>query len=74
VWIDDDGRIVRMDVKQSMRVQGEVVTGKTHIELHDFGVEVDVQAPPADEVLEVPAIGSLGSAPSDGFTPALPKS
>ncbi|HWH29755.1 MAG TPA: LppX_LprAFG lipoprotein [Mycobacteriales bacterium] len=54
VWIDDQGRVRRytttVDIPASDATGGEPVSSSMTMELFDFGVEVDVQAPPADEV------------------------
>jgi len=53
-WIDDDGRIRRytavVELPASDATGGTAVTATTTMELFDFGVEVDVEAPPADQV------------------------
>jgi hypothetical protein len=53
-WIDDDGRLRRfvatVDVPGSEATGGQAISSKTTLELYDFGVEVDVEAPPADQV------------------------
>jgi hypothetical protein len=53
VWIDDDGRARRQDVEMRLRVEGETLDVRTRVEMFDFGVEVDVEAPPADEVVDI---------------------
>jgi len=45
VWIDDDGLVRRISVEDG----GSTAT----IEFFDFGVEVDVEPPPADQVLAI---------------------
>jgi hypothetical protein len=47
VWIGDDGLVRRFEILESFE-DGETTTLTT--EFYDFGVEVDVEAPPADEV------------------------
>jgi hypothetical protein len=49
VWLDDDGlvRRVRFDTK------GDEATIDTTIEYFDFGVEVDVDAPPESETIDI---------------------
>lgn len=54
VWIDDDALIRR--VRTVVEVQDEaagVVTQQTTLELFDFGVAVDIEAPDPDEVVEM---------------------
>jgi hypothetical protein len=54
VWIDQQGRLRRMHYAVTMKVPGEAtsatVTVETTLELYDFGVEVHVAPPPADQV------------------------
>jgi hypothetical protein len=52
-WIDDEGRLRRMDQTvtfETSMLQGQPMTVETRLELYDFGVEVDVAAPPANSV------------------------
>lgn len=53
-WIDDDGRLrkfsLTMEVPASDTTGGHAVTSVTEVETYDFGVAVDVEAPPADQV------------------------
>ncbi len=59
VWIDDDGRLRKMTYAlDTSKLQGAAsggATGKvtTTVELFDFGVEVDVQEPPAEQVTDL---------------------
>jgi hypothetical protein len=48
IWIDDQSRLRRISIDQS---DGEDATMSTTVELFDYGVEVDVEPPPADEVI-----------------------
>lgn len=64
-WIDDDGRlrrfVVTLELPASEATQGQSVTSATTMELFDFGVTVDVAAPPADQVQDgAPLLESLG--------------
>jgi hypothetical protein len=43
VWFDDEGRFTRMDMDMG-------TLGKTEMRLTDFGTDVDVEAPPADQI------------------------
>jgi hypothetical protein len=54
VWIDDDGLARRMDVGFDMEVpaQGALSMDIT-VELYDFGVGVDIDTPPAHEVIDL---------------------
>jgi hypothetical protein len=54
VWIDQQGRLRRMHYSVTMKVPGEAasvpMTIETTLELYDFGVEVHVAPPPANQV------------------------
>lgn len=59
VWIDGDGRLRKMTYAlDTSKLQGAPAGGaagtvKTTVELFDFGVEVDVQEPPVDQVTDL---------------------
>ena len=50
VWIDDDGLLRRMTMELPVPGQGRM---RMLMELHDFGIPVDVVAPPPSEVFEL---------------------
>ena len=52
VWIDDQGRVRREFFTMHVAQSGQEVTIAMTMELFDFGVPVDVQAPPDDQVRE----------------------
>ena len=55
VWIDDQDRVVKL--RGSVPQNGEIT-----FEVTAFGVPVDVQAPPADQVVQLPGLsGILGA-------------
>jgi hypothetical protein len=53
IWIDRDGLVRRLRWTQHLP-QGTAMTMEE--ELYDFGVDVDAQPPPADEVLDLTAL------------------
>jgi hypothetical protein len=60
VWIDGQDRIVKMH----MTIDGSTFgagagTGELTMELSDFGVPVDVQAPPADQTVDISELTGL---------------
>ncbi len=60
VWIDDNDRVVKMHF--TMDASGFGVgagTAEVTMEITDFGVPVDVQAPPADQTVDFSELGSL---------------
>lgn len=71
-WIDDEGRIRRLDQTLSLelpQMQDESVEVTSRLEMYDFGVDVQVEAPPADAVRDgQPLLDSLRAGP--GSAPA----
>ena len=53
MFVDDDGLLRRMVMKMSLAVAGEKVSVEALTDYYDFGVEVDVEAPPAAQVFDV---------------------
>ena len=58
VWINDDDRVVKMQ----MAIDGGAFGGdggkiEMTMEITDFGVPVDVQAPPEDETVDLSSLG-----------------
>lgn len=52
-WVDDEGRIRQVDQTLTLEVPqapGQELEVQTRVEFYDFGVEVDVEAPPASAV------------------------
>lgn len=59
VWIDDSDRVVKMSFAiDGSAVGGGAGTAKFSMEITDFGVPVDVQAPPADDTVDVATLGA----------------
>ncbi len=71
VFLDADGRPVRTVQTLELTVQGTSLTTTTTTDLYDWGVDVAVQAPPADQVIDAPPPAS-GTTNSAGGTPATP--
>lgn len=61
VWVDDDGRVRRIEVAIDMIASGQKVTSTARVDYYDFGVHVDLKAPPASQVTD---LGGLGAAVS----------
>ena len=74
VWIDDDGLLRRMDMRFDLSSLLGSVSGGSNLgsgiitmrmDLYDYGVEVDVEAPPAGETYDMSSLlGSLGGVSS----------
>ena len=52
VFVDDDGLLRRMTMDMSMTIEGEQMTMSMRTDYFDFGVDVDVQPPPARDVTD----------------------
>jgi hypothetical protein len=52
VFVDEDGLLRRMTMDMSMKIVGEQVTMAMKMDYFDFGVDVNVQAPPARDVYD----------------------
>jgi hypothetical protein len=63
VWIDGDDLVRRIVTDFEIDQQGQQVTQQSTIEYFDFGVEVDVQSPPASDTVDITELGSGGGAP-----------
>jgi hypothetical protein len=61
-WVDDDGVLRRMQLTMEMRTDGLSMTATVTSDYFDFGADITIDLPPADEVTEMPMFGELGSA------------
>ena len=52
VFVDDDGLLRRLTLDLSMEAMGQPLSTKLSMDYFDFGVDVDVQAPPARDVTD----------------------
>jgi len=52
VFVDDDGLLRRLTMDMSMKAMGQQLSTKVSMDYFDFGVDVDVQAPPARDVTD----------------------
>ena len=52
VFVDDDGLLRRLTLDMSMEAMGQPLSTKLSMDYFDFGVDVDVQAPPARDVTD----------------------
>lgn len=53
VWIDDDDLVRRLQLEVEIDQGGQQVNQTTTVEYFDFGVEVDVEAPPEEDVVDI---------------------
>lgn len=58
VWLDDEGLVRKVEASFSMAPEGESekLEASLSFELYDYGVEVDVAPPPADEVADASSL------------------
>ncbi len=66
VFLDEQGRPVRTVQTLELTVQGQSLATTTTTDLYDWGVNVDVQAPPADQVVDAPPVSGTGAATAAG--------
>jgi hypothetical protein len=80
VYIDGDGHLRRMTLDMDLGSFGAGATGATGVslptlsmtlDLYDFGTPVNVQAPPANEIVQLPKLGGMGRLGLPAGTPAL---
>jgi hypothetical protein len=50
IWVDDEGYVRRLRQEYPLPGSDGTLTTTVTTELYDFGVDVDVQVPPADQV------------------------
>ena len=60
-WIDDQGRVRKMKVDMSFNSALGAFTMTMTEELYDFGVRVNIQRPPAGQVVDLSALVGSGS-------------
>jgi hypothetical protein len=63
VWVDGDGHIVRIRTATDLTVNGGSVQSDVQLDYFDFGVPVNVEAPPKDQVAD---LGGMGAALNAG--------
>jgi hypothetical protein len=56
VFVDEDGLLRRMAMDMSMKIEAEQITMAMRMDYFDFGVDVDVEAPPAGDVSDVTSL------------------
>ena len=62
VWINDDDRVVKMHlVIDAGSLGASAGTAELTMEITDFGVPVDVQAPPADQTTDLSSLTDVST-------------
>jgi hypothetical protein len=59
IWIDDESRLRRITIGRSAKKENGTGKETTTVELFDYGVEVDVEAPPAEELISQEELDKL---------------
>lgn len=71
VYLDSDGRLRRMTLDMDLGAFASGASGASGVslptismtlDLYDFGTPVNVQAPPSNEIVQLPKLGALGGA------------
>lgn len=60
VWVDEENLVRRMQMAVSFAVEGEQVGMDMTMDFFDFGVDVRVARPPADQTIDITELASLG--------------
>jgi hypothetical protein len=58
VWVDEDDLLRRMKMDLSFAVEGEQVGMDMTMDFFDFGVDVRVARPPADQTIDITELAS----------------
>ena len=70
VWIGDDGLVRRMIMNEDITKDGHTVSTAVTLDLSDFGTQVSVTAPPADQVFDATALaGQMSQGGSSALVP-----
>jgi hypothetical protein len=56
LYIDDAGRVRRMEVEYEFDVVGEKMSTELKLDLYDFGTRVQFKRPPADQVADLSSL------------------
>jgi hypothetical protein len=59
LWLDDQNRFTKMTMDELP--MGAGTTGSMEMTISDWGKDADIEAPPADQVTEMPDLGSMMS-------------
>jgi hypothetical protein len=60
VWVDDQGYIRQYESSYDETVGGNTMSTTTKVEMSDYGTQVDISAPPADEVFDATELATKG--------------
>lgn len=68
VWVDDSGLIRRFSQSYNQELGGKSMSLETTMDMSDYGLPVNVSAPPADEVFDATALAAQGAQSQSGAT------
>jgi hypothetical protein len=68
VWVDDAGLVRRFTQSYNQEFGGNSVSLETTMDMSDYGLPVNVSAPPADEVFDATALAAQGAQSQSGAT------
>jgi hypothetical protein len=60
VWVDDQGYIRQYESSYDETVGGNTMSTTTKVDMSDYGAQVDISAPPADEVFDATELATKG--------------
>ncbi len=67
-WVGDDGLLRRVQITQDIQTGGKSLSALVTIDMSDFGTDVSVSAPPADEVFDATGLAAAMAAQSQTGT------
>jgi len=53
VWVGDDGLVRKLTLDESLAAPGQSAEVKLDLEISDYGMDVNVSAPPADQTFDL---------------------
>jgi hypothetical protein len=69
VWVDDQGYVRQYESSYDETLGGNTMSTTTKVEISDYGTQVEVSPPPADEVFDATELATKGiSSQRDGST------
>jgi hypothetical protein len=60
VWVDDQGYIRQYESSYDETRGGNAVSTTTKVEISDYGTQVDISPPPADQVFDATELAKKG--------------
>ena len=60
VWVDDNGYVRQYESSYDETLGGNAMSTTTTVEISDYGTQVDISPPPADEVFDATELATKG--------------